>query len=45
MHVLEILVIEETDPGVFFRFEHFERNCRAWETDAPGTGRLAKEAP
>jgi hypothetical protein len=41
MHVLEFLVIEETDAGVAFRFKHFDKDYRAWETDAPNSYRLA----
>ncbi|MBD3648285.1 MAG: hypothetical protein HUJ31_12730 [Pseudomonadales bacterium] len=37
--VLEYLVIEETDEGVFFRFKHFNPNYEAWEKE-PNTYRL-----
>lgn len=38
--VLEYLVIEETDEGVFFRFKHFNPDYTAWEQE-PNSYRLA----
>lgn len=38
--VLEFLVIEETDEGVFFRFKHFNPDYTAWEEE-PNSYRLA----
>lgn len=42
MHVLEFLIIEQTESGVIFRFKHFDKNYRAWEVDQPNTYRLAE---
>lgn len=42
MHVLEFLVIEQTEDGVIFRFKHFDRDYRAWEAGRPNTYRLAE---
>jgi hypothetical protein len=39
MHVIELLVIEETDEAIHFRFKHFDRDYRAWE-ETPNTYRL-----
>lgn len=41
MHVLEFLVIEERDNGVYFRFKHFNRDYGAWEA-TPNTYRLVR---
>jgi hypothetical protein len=38
--VLEFLVIEETEEGVFLRFKHFGTDYVAWERDEPNTYKL-----
>lgn len=42
LRVLEYIVVEETEAGVFMRFKHFNADYSTWETDGPIVLRLVE---